>query len=868
MSTLLALFLIVYVVYHVTLLPSTPGGDSGELLAEACILGTPHPPGYPFFTILSNLGMRIPLPRVYFSADYQELEIDYNTTNAWRVNHMCSIFGALTAVLLASSSKRLFFSVAYGPSAIPSNTSPVFCIGAMLFVFSPLVWEYALSAEVFALNNLLCAVLIWLTCLALCVPPSHNAQKLVSIIAAGAFISGLAMTNQHTSLFALLVLVPAVLISAHRHLSQAGLLLRTYSLSGICFIFGLSPYLYLVYSGSRPTRGSWGDTATLRGLIRHILRSEYGTFQLGAHSENTESGLQRLWLYLVHSSRESFHVGYVLAGLGIILMLIARRASGRSMHSTPSNQQPKGSRPTPKTPKDHVDTVPPTSSSPSLALLLSFLSAWVFYVLLWHCTLSNLPLSSPMPFGVHARFWMQPNLFLAVLMGAGSKAVISTIMGVEKSFLGAMVEYACVLLVLSVIIGTRFALMDRSRTGSIMHKYGEAALTSLPSNSLLLSHTDLDWNPIRYLRECQGVQTNVTHLSIQLLPYPWFRTQQRPLYPNVVFPDTEFQGVSTKRGSEGNAKLVRDVLLANGVLSHTASFLASTVTHGDEGKSTKKKNKARAMSVASTPFAGGLYCDMQAISDLEITDGHGWRGLHLIPWGTLYRVVAVELHQSASLHIHSLRQLRILRTKFAGLWGDDTPRSIVRSLLKQYMPGTWEFAVFSVLNDAQYQVGMCLLTFAIAMQPQLKADNMGILALLVDRLYVAADLLTKTYTSAAAAQTESGDETLSSPLYDVFKNAALAWMRLEGVFALILQFQENVEAALEGNDGRVHKQNLLNDDLMNRIVTPSELHSVRVKAIHHIDSFLRAYSGDRDAGTFRTFVEKLRDTMRNDAGSM
>lgn len=31
------------------------GGDSGELVAEGCILGTAHPPGYPLLTMLVYL---------------------------------------------------------------------------------------------------------------------------------------------------------------------------------------------------------------------------------------------------------------------------------------------------------------------------------------------------------------------------------------------------------------------------------------------------------------------------------------------------------------------------------------------------------------------------------------------------------------------------------------------------------------------------------------------------------------------------------------------------------------------------------------------------------------------------------------------
>ena len=45
----------VYLVYYLTLFPSVPGGDSGELLGNACIGGISHPPGYPTFSLLSKM---------------------------------------------------------------------------------------------------------------------------------------------------------------------------------------------------------------------------------------------------------------------------------------------------------------------------------------------------------------------------------------------------------------------------------------------------------------------------------------------------------------------------------------------------------------------------------------------------------------------------------------------------------------------------------------------------------------------------------------------------------------------------------------------------------------------------------------------
>ena len=53
-------FVIVLFGYVQTIMPSIPGGDSGELVAEACELGTAHPPGYPLYTLLLHLVTLVP----------------------------------------------------------------------------------------------------------------------------------------------------------------------------------------------------------------------------------------------------------------------------------------------------------------------------------------------------------------------------------------------------------------------------------------------------------------------------------------------------------------------------------------------------------------------------------------------------------------------------------------------------------------------------------------------------------------------------------------------------------------------------------------------------------------------------------------
>ena len=45
---------LVLAVYAPTLTRGIPGGDAGELVAEACQLGVAHPPGYPLFTLVTR----------------------------------------------------------------------------------------------------------------------------------------------------------------------------------------------------------------------------------------------------------------------------------------------------------------------------------------------------------------------------------------------------------------------------------------------------------------------------------------------------------------------------------------------------------------------------------------------------------------------------------------------------------------------------------------------------------------------------------------------------------------------------------------------------------------------------------------------
>lgn len=395
-------FLVVYVVYYLSLYPSVAGGDSGELMAEACLGGVPHPPGYPLYTILSQVAAAMQVPRLHLDEGLR-LILDTAPTMAWRVNHMCCVFGALAAANISASIDEILCGTrAYCSAAAWA--------GAFMFALSPLVWEYSIGGEVFALNNAVCSTIIYLgiKLTAIAVRPGaikgQTPYRLWLML--GALCSGLALANQHSSLLLLIFVIP---ILWYRY--RTDITLPFLSQLVCCGLVGLVPYIYIFVAAITPKEGSWGSTSTLAGLMRHILRAEYGTFQLGI-IQGTEGSLERVFLYLKHLSAESYHIAVPLVAYGIYSALRARgkqpAAVGKSRPKKNWNGNTINILPGSGARIDHCSAASVLEGdmmgNTVLRSCVEFLLiCWIGYTLVWHTVFSNLPLNAPMPFAVHSR---------------------------------------------------------------------------------------------------------------------------------------------------------------------------------------------------------------------------------------------------------------------------------------------------------------------------------------------------------------------------------------------------------------------------------------------------------------------------------
>ncbi len=437
---------LVFGLYLATLYPSVAGGDSGELVTVADTLGVAHPPGYPLFTLLGFLFSRLPWGTV-----------------AWRVNLLSAVSGSLCAGLLCWAVARWTRRVSAG------------WLAGGVFALSPLVWRYAIQAEVFALNDFFCAALLALLI-------AYAQTKRIGLARLAAFTFGLGLSNHHLFLLTGGPCLLALLQIGRDSLARP----RRLAELALCGAAGLLPYAYLPWAAAHGPAIAWGDVATAKGFIDHFLRRDYGTFQLHASAGSSADGFfTRLGLYLLSLPGELLGLGILLAFFGL---WPGRRTAG-------------------------------TPIKAAVAVSLSL------YLLIFHA-LSNIDLQDPLSRGVQARFWQQPNLLWCAAAG----------LGLARLRLRSWWPGAIAALAVAAQGGWHFRGADQ-RGNHTLENYGRAILDSLPRDAILVTQGDLCLSTTRYWQLTQRQRLDVAIVHQNLMSYAWYRPQAERLMPGVTIPD-------------------------------------------------------------------------------------------------------------------------------------------------------------------------------------------------------------------------------------------------------------------------------------------------------------------------------------------
>ncbi|CAG5114902.1 unnamed protein product [Candidula unifasciata] len=493
-----------FAVYLKCLHPSLPGGDSGELIVAAYEVGVAHPPGYPLFTLLSQLFICcIPVGSV-----------------AWKVNLLSACCGALCAFVVYLLIYRL--TVSHSSSLL----------GACLFSFSRLTWTWSVSAEVFSLNNLLVA------CLMLVAVKFDGAEQesLVQWALMGSFVCGLCLSNQHTSVVYVAVMVPWALyrLWKNQHLTPAVIVKLT-----VALMCGLLPYIYLpVAAHMHIARWTWGDQRTLMGFLTHLLRMEYGTWDLLKN-----------------------HTGQGLFP-GLFSVTYASHCA------------------------THLTCFPTVADTRQTWLLLCFTSRWLkklfshccryktnmvvvmFYIMLFlylvfFCWRANLDIKDPLLFRVVERFWMQADLVVIVLASV-TFSDICRIIGNSWNIDRLPLDMILVLAVIGSHLSNKqlWNTCDHS-SNFVVHDFAVQTLQTFPSQAIVLTKGDLPSNSFRYFHLCENIRPDLTVFDQEMLTYEWSLPMTGSFYPGIMFPGDLLQIYSGLRPDNRVAFRFKDLIDAN-----------------------------------------------------------------------------------------------------------------------------------------------------------------------------------------------------------------------------------------------------------------------------------------------------------------
>ena len=492
--------------YAWTLAPTVTLVDSGELIVAARSLGVAHPPGFPLYVLLAHLATLVPAGSV-----------------AVRVNFASALFAAGAAAVVTFALVEGMSADSFSPSGAagetrntgrkrksrPSKTPnasvarvipptlqnsalPAVTAG-LLFACSRTLWSYATITEVYTLNTLLIALIVW--CMfrwrrLILDQRSGKAPEVARDSARGrdwwlntaALLFGLALGVHHVTVglvlpaFAVLVLVTE---GIRFFLSRRLLIAAAFAFAG------LSVYVYLPIAASRSPLMNWGDPRTFERFVWHVTGRQYQVF-FEADSGRIGHQLEKFFSLTLREFGPAWApLALVLTGLGMFYLY------GRSRG--------------------------------------------LFWFLLT-VVLANLAYNVNYEIAEDKDAYYLP-VFLAIALAVGFGTRYAVEIASNKLKLGPRLEALVSAFLLVVIPGVSLAssLPYNNRARSfIARDYVANIFSTVEPGGMLLT---LDWqvfSPAFYLREIEGVRPDAVVIDINQLRRSWYFDYLKRAYPDTM----------------------------------------------------------------------------------------------------------------------------------------------------------------------------------------------------------------------------------------------------------------------------------------------------------------------------------------------
>jgi hypothetical protein len=241
----------VWLLYALTLAPTTAFWDTSEYIATAHILGIPHPPGNPTFVVLARA--------------WELLLAPFGLSTAVRIN----LFSATMGALAHGCWFLVFHRVATWFT--PSRRGRLFAAALAVLVSATAftVWSQSnVNEKVYTLSLFSIALLSWL---AFHWRDNIGRGKDDNLILLMIFILALSVGNHLMSFLAAPALIVYILMIENRTLLNW----RLYLFGAVVAVIGLSIHLYLPLRAALGPIINEADPSTWQALIDSLTRQQY-----------------------------------------------------------------------------------------------------------------------------------------------------------------------------------------------------------------------------------------------------------------------------------------------------------------------------------------------------------------------------------------------------------------------------------------------------------------------------------------------------------------------------------------------------------------------------------------------------------------
>lgn len=299
--------LIVFFIYLFTLAPSVRQIDSGELATVQDSLGIAHPTGYPLFTLIGYLFLKIPL----------------GLRKITQSNLLAAIWSALSIFFFIKVLMLLLLNIEFKKNKNDSKRNQktttqikldedqeIFSIIAAAFflALSKTFWMQSISVEVYSLQTLLFSLILYYSVKAFYL--KENSFK--SWIFVG-FSFALGFSNHMTTLLAIPFAAILFFMKEKFNKESFKIILKVIQVSIPLLV---TVYLYLPIRAVQNPIMNWGNPINIENLWRHITGKQYQVWLFSSF----ESTKKQLINFISNFPSEFTIVGILLGIIGLIFL--------------------------------------------------------------------------------------------------------------------------------------------------------------------------------------------------------------------------------------------------------------------------------------------------------------------------------------------------------------------------------------------------------------------------------------------------------------------------------------------------------------------------------------------------------------------